>query len=489
MNAWRLPLIFCCLLGACGPTLEEESTEAAPQELGRREDGCKRQCRPASLLKDIVPGPETSDPAELTDVDGTLFLTTLPFPNPGGVVELWKSDGTTGGTVFVKTLFLGDYLGEYAFPTSANGLFFYLAAESQEGGIELWRSDGTPEGTFQLKDINPTGHSYPEGLTEAEGTLFFSAANGEGNRGLWKSDGTPEGTVLIKEFNPGGYNQVFILGALGGIVFLSVVEDIETRLWRSDGTPEGTIPLADITAQPYAFVAAADGRFFFTADDGRHGIEPWVSDGTPGGTRLLEDIRPGPEGSSPGEFASVGHKVFFSANDGVHGQELWKSAGTRGSTRLVEDIHPGPASSIPASLRATEDGKVFFTADDGVHGRELWVSRGQRKNTRLVEDLAPGDASAFTGSFPELSAAGGVVLFSLSTATYGQELWRSDGTPQGTFFFQDIAPGSASSYPSWFTVSGGRVFFVADDGVHGRETWVLPLESLGDCYTPLPNDG
>ncbi|HEX5748204.1 MAG TPA: ELWxxDGT repeat protein [Archangium sp.] len=491
MIAWRLPLIFCCLVGACTPSIEEESTGVPAQEWGHREDGCKRECRPASLVKDIVPGPETSDPADLTDVNGTLFLTTLPFPNPGGVIELWKSNGTPEGTVFIKTIFVGSYLGESQYPTAVNGLFFFVAAESEEEGIELWRSDGTPEGTFQVKDINPTGPSYPEWLTNADGTLFFAASRGEGGRDLWKSDGTPEGTVLVKDINPGGFAVISVLGALGGTVFLYVFDDTGSRLWKSDGTAEGTIPLADIAPDLYV-TAVADGKFFFVADDGVHGAEPWVSDGTPGGTRLVEDIRPGAEGSSPLSFVSVGHQVFFTADDGLHGQELWKTSGSSGSTRLVEDIHPGPADTFFSDytqVLTTAAGKVFFIADDGRHGRELWVSQGQRKNTRLVEDLTPGPDGSFPGFSTGLTGMGKGVLFSIPNATYGQELWRSDGTAKGTFFFQDLAPGPASSFPSRFTRSGDRVFFVADDGVHGRELWSVPLESLGDCFTPLPNDG
>ncbi|EPX59679.1 Flagellar hook-length control protein FliK [Cystobacter fuscus DSM 2262] len=490
MTAWRLPLIFfCCLVGACAPSVDEETIEATPQELERREYDCKPECRPAYLVKDIVPGLETSDPVDLTDVDGTLYLTTLPFPNPGGVVELWKSDGTPEGTVFIETLFLGSYLGESQYPTAVNGLFFFVAAESGEHDIELWRSDGTPEGTFQLKEINPMGPSYPEWLTNADGTLFFVASSGEGGPDLWKSDGTPEGTVLVKDINPGGFGGVSILGALGGMLLLSASDDTGTRLWRSDGTPQGTVPLADIVPDLYV-TAVADGKFFFVADDGLHGAEPWVSDGTSGGTRLVEDIRPGPEGSSPLSFVSVGREVFFTADDGVHGQELWKTSGSSGSTRLVEDIHPGPANAFFSDytqVLATANGKVFFVADDGRHGREVWVSQGRSRNTRLVEDLTPGTASSFPGYPTALVGVGKGVLFSIPNATYGQELWRSDGTPRGTFFFQDIAPGPSASSPSWFTESGDRAFFVADDGVHGRELWALPLESLGNCFKPRPD--
>ena len=37
----------------------------------------------------------------------------------------------------------------------------------------------------------------------------------------------------------------------------------------------------------------------------------------------------------------------------------------------------------------------------------------------------------------------------------------------------DINPGPASSAPSGFAVLGNTLYFVADDGVHGREIWAL----------------
>ncbi len=37
---------------------------------------------------------------------------------------------------------------------------------------------------------------------------------------------------------------------------------------------------------------------------------------------------------------------------------------------------------------------------------------------------------------------------------------------------KDINPGIASSGVHDITVSGGKIFFSADDGIHGQEIWV-----------------
>jgi ELWxxDGT repeat protein len=65
----------------------------------------------------------------------------------------------------------------------------------------------------------------------------------------------------------------------------------------------------------------------------------------------------------------------------------------------------------------------------------------------------------------------GVALFTASDGIHGAELWRSDGTAEGTVEVQDIAPGPASSNPADLELVRDRVCFSAHDGIHGRELW------------------
>lgn len=80
----------------------------------------------------------------------------------------------------------------------------YFSGGDKKTGDELWKSDGTTAGTVLLKDISKgTRSSSPQYLTPTNVTLFFSADNGTNGRELWKSDGTAAGTVLVKDINPG----------------------------------------------------------------------------------------------------------------------------------------------------------------------------------------------------------------------------------------------------------------------------------------------
>ena len=69
-------------------------------------------------------------------------------------------------------------------------------------------------------------------------------------------------------------------------------------LWRSDGTEAGTVRVKNIShgyTDPAILTPVGDA-LFFTADDGRHGLELWKSDGTRSGTVMVKDIEPGARG-------------------------------------------------------------------------------------------------------------------------------------------------------------------------------------------------
>jgi ELWxxDGT repeat protein len=79
--------------------------------------------------------------------------------------------------------------------------YMYFAADNGGSGRELWRTDGTPGGTELVKDINPgEGDSAPEELTVSGHYLFFTASDrftgGVIGPELYVTDGTVEGTHL-----------------------------------------------------------------------------------------------------------------------------------------------------------------------------------------------------------------------------------------------------------------------------------------------------
>ncbi len=83
--------------------------------------------------------------------------------------------------------------------TNLNGIVYFRAHDGSSGD-ELWRSNGTAGGTYRVKDIRPgTGGSSLEYLTNINGLLYFMANDGSNGFELWRSDGTEAGTNSYHE--------------------------------------------------------------------------------------------------------------------------------------------------------------------------------------------------------------------------------------------------------------------------------------------------
>jgi len=371
--------------------------------------------------------------------------------------------------------------------TNVNGVIFFTANDGVHGR-ELWKTDGTPAGTAMVTDLNPAyTASDPHDLTNVNGTLFFAADDGINGTELWKSDGTAAGTVLVKDINPGpnpsGPEE---LTNVNGTLFFAADDGTNGKeLWKSDGTAAGTVLVKDInpgSAGSYPqYFTKVRGTIFFRANDGVHGSELWKTDGTAAGTVLVKDIDPSSSLGTlyPNNLTSFHGALYFSANDGVHGIELWKSDGTASGTVLLKDIntstyeYPG-TSSYPRHLIVVGD-QLLFQADDGSHATELWRSDGTTDGTTLVKVIKP--AGLFSGFIGPITNVHGTAYFAAGDGVHGAELWQSDGTTAGTFLVADLFPGGHGSYPTSLVNVDGTLFFAASDRIHGDELFKLSSTS------------
>ena len=71
----------------------------------------------------------------------------------------------------------------------------------------------------------------------------------------------------------------------------------------------------------------------------------------------------------------------------------------------------------------------------------------------------------------DFTAFAGTVWFTAEDAEHGRELWRTDGTAQGTRLAADIMPGEVSSDPMDLVAADDFLFFTAFDLEHGAEPW------------------
>ncbi len=69
-----------------------------------------------------------------------------------------------------------------------------------------------------------------------------------------------------------------------------------------------------------------------------------------------------------------------------------------------------------------------------------------------------------------LESVGNRLYFSADDGIHGDELWRSDGTATGTVMVKDITSGEDGSDPEGLTAVGNTLYFHAF-GARGQELW------------------
>ncbi len=169
------------------------------------------------------------------------------------------------------------------------------------------------------------------------------------------------------------------------------------------------------------------------------------------------------------DFVEHNGLVFTIADDGVHGLELWVFDEKHNSLRMVKDINPN-GDSNPLIFRIGLENVLLFYAYDE-EGIGLWATDGSENGTVLlkrfyfigiVARIMEEDWNTFERYKDE-------IYFSASeTNNQDYELWKTDGTPEGTILVKDINPNGSSS-PNNFHIIGDRLLFHTNSG--GNDIW------------------
>jgi len=385
--------------------------------------------------------------------------------------ELWRTDGTAKGTRLVKDLRRGRKgSSDWSGAARAVGATLYFTADDGRHGWELWRTNGTAAGTSLVLDIRPGRRSArPVPLAVAGNLLFLTADDGRHGRELWVTDGTSEGTALLTDSAPGpdgigDYTWPPLRGEDEALYFAADMGDGHAGLWRTDGTPSGTSLLHVAEAGELRLVTVVGDIVYFGAEGGIDGWELWRTDGTAAGTTSLVVMGPGVPGE--GQFASIDEQLYFvTYEDGSDGdpraRDLWRTDGTLEGTVLVKTFQPrgerypglGPADLTVAG------GTLFLIDDDQASDWGLWRSDGTPEGTfQLREFRSGGVGDARSDGFAVLD---GSIYLTIDDGYGSWGLWRSDGTVEGTTLVRGFAPWPEAGRPNSLWVLDGALYFSA----------------------------
>ena len=349
--------------------------------------------------------------------------------------ELWRSDGTPGGTRMVRDITAGpgwsDIREMFAL---TDRLVFVKIDGNSKNRCSIWASDGTADGTFRLSSAGaPTTH--PAAL--AGDHVVFTATHSSdvelSSSTLWVTDGTPAGTTVLRDFpNTANQYQVFNLYSVGprAIAIARTLSDaLNTStgsMWSTDGTVGGTIELTNAPqiSKPITQVSSpiiAAGKLYFINNEALLCSTDGTVEGTvqvASGNGVLDVI----------SVRAAGEKVFFQTRDPQGDDwlnQLWVTDGTEQGTVKLASF----ANMLDLITATDFNGKLAFFAGIPEHPYGVWVSDGTSVGT---SEVFSGPTDVATSPF-NLQSAGSQLFFEAYYQwSVGTQLWHSDGTAQGT---------------------------------------------------------
>ena len=350
-----------------------------------------------------------------------------------------------------------------------NGTLFFVANDGTHKS-QLWKSDGTKAGTARVTYI--INHSYDDSyglaisvppVAVGSRLFFFNDICCVGTSDLYVTDGTSAGTHPLTADAGLTISDGSNAAAFNGKFYFVPVEqfDPQGRLWVSNGTAAGTQRIAGMPVADALIILPASGMSLYFTAYYENNFEPyqqlWKTDGTKSGTQALTAV--GELRSVPTEAAYMSKRLYFDSGywDWEKNQDyvqLWKSDGSAAGTKPILTTENYRMDELTKS-----GNRLFFTVDG-----HLWKSNGTAAGTK--------EMGQFGDLWPtNLIAVGGELCFAKVNWEVDEwALWESDGTVAGTYKVRSFE-GVGESWELQQVAVGSKLFFAADDGVHGAELW------------------
>lgn len=474
----------------------------------------------------------TPHPTQFLEFNGALYFIARTQQFGYNSVGIMRSDGTVAGTGPVVGIHPGNTrLIQFGSALSWNGKMYFSFFEEDYNRYFIWSSQGSAETTvFEYEYL---GYKYftPSPLTVFKDRFYFTTGNDNGGTSLASFNPVSKQSNRIKEINgplekpvifTSFYDANTIHASANGL-FLGVKMIWSTEnLWYSDGTENGTFAFPGMRSRDKMVFKE---KLYFSGNLGQN-AELYVSDGSLPGTRVLKDLSPSTEGIDAEETLSViGNVALFANYDSIHGNELWRTDGSKEGTHLLKDILSGKSGSYPEGFISFRN-KIFFKGAPDGRKYQLMETDGTAPGTKLtsgfpsgaslesivpvanerlflVASLADYSTSLLTyqgeGVITEIANFGfntygvgfrvdryvvnsGIFYFIVTAA--GNDVWRSDGTMEGTRKLGDFNEIQSLS------MAGNKIYIV-EKGPYPDPTLYLktidPLTGASELMKALPN--
>lgn len=225
-------------------------------------------------------------------------------------------------------------------------------------------------------------------------------------------------------------------------------------LYRTDGTEEGTITLThsnpSLANDPYSFFIQNDTLFF---------KGHYITSGVIGGDYF---------------FKTDGHTVSSVFTKGYSQISLFKKGfvsvsgyDEKQQLNFHEDINKSPnvlfaSSSFSSNSKIVILGAVnnyiLFLGYTPTNGTELWRTDGTVQGTQLIKDINLGTNGITISNY---FIREGLLLFTVAPVnSYTYNLWRSDGTTEGTYMLTETGTSKNITSSSSFISFNSKIYFI-----------------------------
>lgn len=370
-------------------------------------------------------------------------------------------------------------------------------AEATASGKELWKSDGTSAGTIMVKDINPTGDSSPRIFTTLGTYSYFVATDGVKGLQLWRTDGSSANTSMIKGLNASSssFTQVTIkynqfIAFKDRLYFAGDDGTKGVELWKINNSTDSATLVRNINESPgngssVDNFVIYNNKLYFTTN----GPQLWKLDIDTNGDEVVEKVLdfPNLDGDTwTGVFETVVYKDQLYAAIGTlsKGTLLWKFDNSLQSLSPVKPSYGSASDPVSFTTSSTRElyvhnNLLFFKVNDGVNGTEPWITDGTESGTKLLKNINPSLSSLATYQV----VFNNKLYFTASDGQFDNYLWKTDGTTGGTVKEDNFSLVKNKLAVTAMTIMNNTTYFIASSLSNGNELYKLKTSSQS-----TPND-